>query len=514
MAAVYKRTQDRGKKRACWYVGYTDHTGKRCTRKGFTDKGETERLAAKLEENARLIREGLREAVIENDTKTPLAEHLEDFEVHLRNRDVSEKQVYEVTAKVRRIIDGCGFTKISDFEATDVENLLGVLRSEGMSKQTSNHYLRSANQFCRWLVRTKRADVNPLADVPMLNVQTDRRHDRRPLLAEEFGLLVAAAVAGSPIESIPGTDRAMMYIISAWTGYRKGEIGSLTLRSFDLEGDPPTLTVQAVYSKRKRTDTQVLHPDVVERLKSCLATKPEFQPHDLLFPVSGKVPGGIERKTLKMMKSDLNAARKVWIESAETEKLRAEREKLDFLKYRDSQGRYADFHANRHTFITNLGRAGVIPKTAQTLARHSDIRLTMNVYSHTDLAERADAVRRLPGLWEHSGSAPESQDGTDGQSVAQSDPEPTQMADPEGSAEMPETEGVDANCQSITPSVKSTPGRARTYNLRFRRPMLYPIELRVRRFFAVWFGRSGNGGQSFDDCGGVLGRFYCPPGHP
>ncbi len=39
--------------------------------------------------------------------------------------------------------------------------------------------------------------------------------------------------------------------VSAWTGYRKGEIGSLTLRSFDLSSEPPTVKVQAVYSKRK-----------------------------------------------------------------------------------------------------------------------------------------------------------------------------------------------------------------------------------------------------------------------
>ena len=56
----------------------------------------------------------------------------------------------------------------------------------------------------------------------------------------------------------------------------------------------------------------------------------------------------------------------------------------------------AEFHANRHTFITNLCRAGVAPKVAQSLARHSTITLTMDVYSHTDSGERADTVRSLP----------------------------------------------------------------------------------------------------------------------
>ena len=32
---------------------------------------------------------------------------------------------------------------------------------------------------------------------------------------------------------------------------------------------------------------------------------------------------------------------------------------------------------------------------------------------------------------------------------------------------------------------KSTPGRIRTYNLRFRRPMLYPIELRAPVYISL-----------------------------
>src|SRR5262249_50709344 len=46
---------------------------------------------------------------------------------------------------------------------------------------------------------------------------------------------------------------------------------------------------------------------------------------------------------------------------------------------------YADFHALRHSFITLLERSGVSPKTAQELARHSDIRLTMQRYTHKTL---------------------------------------------------------------------------------------------------------------------------------
>ena len=41
------------------------------------------------------------------------------------------------------------------------------------------------------------------------------------------------------------------------------------------------------------------------------------------------------------------------------------------VDYENTQGCVADFHALRHTFISNLARAGVHPRNAQALARHS-----------------------------------------------------------------------------------------------------------------------------------------------
>src|SRR5262245_58601319 len=61
-------------------------------------------------------------------------------------------------------------------------------------------------------------------------------------------------------------------------------------------------------------------------------------------------------------------------------------------------GRCADFHSLRHTFITRLVRAGVKPKEAQALARHSTITLTMDRYAHTGLHAVPRAVEALPSL--------------------------------------------------------------------------------------------------------------------
>jgi integrase len=230
----------------------------------------------------------------------------------------------------------------------------------------------------------------------MPNVTVDRRHDRRPLSEEEFGRLVEAAMVGPEVLCIPGPDRAMMYILSAWTGYRRSELASLTKQSLRLDDSPPTVTVAACYSKRKRQDTQVLHPEVASRLREWLKTKKRLPADAVLFPVSAKAPGGVDRRTAKMMRVDLKAARKKWIEEAKKPEEKVEREQSEFLKYQDSRGLFADFHSNRHTFITNLERVGVSPRRAQSLARHSDIRLTMGVYTHINLHDQSAAIELLP----------------------------------------------------------------------------------------------------------------------
>ena len=73
-------------------------------------------------------------------------------------------------------------------------------------------------------------------------------------------------------------------------------------------------------------------------------------------------------------------------------------EKTDFLSYRDDDGRQADFHALRHTFLSRLGRSGASAKVMQRLARHSTVGLTLDRYTHAGLYDLQAAVEKLPPL--------------------------------------------------------------------------------------------------------------------
>lgn len=301
----------------------------------------------------------------------PVAEHIRDFRKHLQARQVGESQVKLVVYRAERILESCRVRQVSDLSASRVQKYLAELRAGGLSIQTSNHYLRAIKQFSRWLVRDRRAGEDPLAFISMLNVATDRRHDRRPLTEEEFASLIAAADRGVMIGVLTGRDRAMLYATAAYTGLRASELASLTTDSFQLSEQPYTVTVLAGYSKRRRRDVLPLHPSLSEMLAVWLSGKKTGAP---VWPgtwAQAKMAG-------KMLKRDLANAG---------------------VPYIDTHGRYADFHALRHTFITNMIKSGINPKAAQSLARHSTIDLTMNVYTRLTISDQATAISSLPAIY-------------------------------------------------------------------------------------------------------------------
>lgn len=198
------------------------------------------------------------------------------------------------------------------------------------------------------------------------NEAVDVRHKRRALTPEEFKALVSAARhSGKNVQGFDGEIRARIYILSAMTGLRRKELGSLTPESFCLDAEPPTLTVLAQHSKHRKEDTLPLHsaliPQLHEWLKGCTSNEPIF-------------PKLATRKTWLMVKKDLELAG---------------------IAYENQNG-IADFHAaGRHTYITELLRNGVTLPEARELARHSDINMTMK-YAHIGLDDQAKAIQSLP----------------------------------------------------------------------------------------------------------------------
>ncbi len=52
-------------------------------------------------------------------------------------------------------------------------------------------------------------------------------------------------------------------------------------------------------------------------------------------------------------------------------------------------------HICRHTYCSNMAKAGMNPKTLQYLMGHSDITVTLDTYTHLGLEDAAEEMKRL-----------------------------------------------------------------------------------------------------------------------
>ena len=298
----------------------------------------------------------------------PLPDHLDAWHKSLLAKGNTKKHAQKSKNRVATLFENCGFQRWSNIDPAKVERRLSAMRIEGIGPVTSNYYLQAAKGFCKWMVENGRATKSPIEFLKGVKVETGIRVVRRALTDEEVIQLLTTTYNSSDSYEISGPDRAMLYKTALNTGLRSSELRSLRRSNFFLSLPHPHVVVEAAYSKNRKMVRQPLKVDFATELQSYLC-------HQHPRATALKMPS--ERSVARMLAKDCQAA--------------------GIQKY-DESGRVVDFHALRHTFITNLTKSGIDPKTAQLLARHSSISLTMDRYTHIRLDDVALAVEKLPTI--------------------------------------------------------------------------------------------------------------------
>jgi integrase len=303
--------------------------------------------------------------------KKPLLGHLRDYETALHAAGDTEEHVKRAVSNVKKVLAACRFVFVTDLSASAVAAALARERKEGKSVRTTNHRLVSVKAFAAWMEKDGRIAASPLRHLAAGNVHVDRRHSRRALTPDEAGRLLAAAKGSlRVICGNTGFDRYAVYLTALGTGFRANELASLTPESFRLDDEVPVITLSARVGKNRRLVHQPIGADLVAVLREYLKGRPAGVP---VWHLKGV-------RTAEMLRHDLEDAG------------------IEYVVEGPDGPEYADFHALRHTYITSLERAGVSIKTAMMLARHSDPKLTLNVYTHRGLVDLAAAVEQLPRL--------------------------------------------------------------------------------------------------------------------
>jgi integrase len=281
MASVFKRTRDRGNRLASWYFAYVDADGVRRTEKGCPDKAATEAMARKAESEAELRRRGIIDAKADgwlaHDAR-PLADHVRDWHAYLLAKESTGQHADLSRNRVARVIELARVDRILALAPSKIQAALKAIRDTGISLRSIHHYTSALKAFSRWLWRDGRAREHTLAHLTSPNSETDRRRVRRALDAAELRRILDAAERGPVVLTLTGPDRAMLYRLAMATGFRANELRTLTPEAFDLDGDPPTVTAKAAYSKRRRDDVQPIQPEMAAALRPWLAARPSGKP--------------------------------------------------------------------------------------------------------------------------------------------------------------------------------------------------------------------------------------------
>jgi integrase len=392
MASVFK---SKGSKR--YTIMFSDEHGNRRKRRGYTDKGETMKLAIKLEERARKIRDGLvdpRDEQFRDHDRRPIAEHLEAWSRAMDATGSTTKHVELFASRARRVIAIVGGAapqqtempgrpngeavkhvvegmakavapvRLHDLTQEKVQQALSALKDHGLGLLTVNHYGTAVKAFSKWCMETHRTREYALRGLIKYNAKEDRRHDRRTISLDELRRLIEVAECGGIVRGMPGPVRALCYRLAVATGLRYSELQSIHPKAFDWRDS--NVTVAAAYTKNGDPATFHLSNDLLADLAAYVATRPPDAP---VFPL----PKG---RGAEMLRVDLRGAG---------------------IPYRDGGGLVFDFHSLRCETATLADAAGVSPRVVQRLMRHSKEEMTSR-YTRPRTVDIHAAAERIPSL--------------------------------------------------------------------------------------------------------------------
>lgn len=303
--------------------------------------------------------------------------HLADYRRHREARELGTRRTAQVISHCARMIDARRWAFPSDISTDGIEAYIAAMRESGAASATANQALSAIKAFCTWMRKEGRLTANPAARVSPLNEKKDRRLIRRAMTTDETRRLLAACEAGEDHHGMTGHERALVYRLALGTGLRLGELRALCRADFQLASDPATVHIRAENEKAGRGGTLPLRPELARDLDAYFKDR-------LAMPGASAFPN-LASKGAEMLRADLDHAGIAWTA--------------------DESGAVLDFHSLRHSFGTQLAASGVHPKVCQDLMRHASLDMTMNLYTHTLIGDRAKATASLPDFT----AAPEEQ---------------------------------------------------------------------------------------------------------
>jgi integrase len=339
----------------------TDETGTR-RRKHVTCATEEDALR----EEAVLKAAVLTGTYVEPSTDT-LVEFLREWLAHAsRGRRQRTRDAYKITVE-RHLIPALGRLKLSELRPLHVERFITAQHAQGLAPATVSKHFWTLHKALDRAVAWGKLVRNPADQVEKPGMQTS--HVRTFDVAEQSRLLGRAV----------GTWLYGPIVLALATGMRRGEIVALHWRDVDLKGGVLAVRRSTEESSAgvevgaTKTDASVRRVRIPENVVAFLADHrvkqrqladavSTYRDHGLVFP---RDDGNPRRP------SSVTAAFAGVCQALEIEE--------------------GHFHCLRHTFATEMLRAGVPVKVVSEMLGHASVATTLRIYAHV-LADMQEAA--------------------------------------------------------------------------------------------------------------------------
>lgn len=213
------------------------------------------------------------------------------------------------------------------------------------------------NGWFKWGVKTRRIAHNPVDLLPSIRYKPDRAHD------------LFTDAERDALCALPSPDGHLLTLMF-WAGLRRSECIGLTGKRLDLDHRQVVVIDGAKGGKSRRVP-------MIARVATAAAellTLEGIGPDDYLWYTA---PSGRTRRHTKISSSRFD----LWWQEAEGK----------------AGVRHRRAHLARHTFATNMRRAGLAMEEIQHLLGHESIRTTSDIYVLSNLDAIGDHMREAVG---------------------------------------------------------------------------------------------------------------------
>ncbi|MFC1586923.1 tyrosine-type recombinase/integrase [Planctomycetota bacterium] len=346
MASLRKHTYSNGKSvyQITYYKPLPNGKKKRVQKVVGPDKRQAKRVLKLLE--AKIIKNDW-----EPESRTDTFDDVISNYLTSKQNRVKAKSLNEIESVLYELSVFCHLEQIDNIQQVDANLVDLFLNSQLKTKkpQTVNKYLRILKSFFKHVFRQRILQNNPVEFIERFPAQ-------KPIKEA-----LDKKTANGMLEALRGSKFYEFCLTALLTGLRKGEL--LNLKWGDIDFNKSIVYVRNRegddFSTKTRKERIVPMPKKLRNALREIANKPEYY---VFVHNNGK-----------QFKNNMYRDLDIIIKKAGLPKIR--------------------FHDLRHTYLTNLARAGVSPAKIQQWAGHSDYNVTANIYTH--LAEYDPDVEKI-----------------------------------------------------------------------------------------------------------------------